>query len=166
MARSRCSMSSTTCAPARFPAPCSLVHPRRADSIPDNRNPSLNCLSGAAEGFLFVFSITERETLTRIHQLHEYILSIKGQESIPGIIVANKCDLELERQVQSTGMFYPHALGWALGSRPRHAEGRELAQHLGYRFIETSAKQCLNVDEAFAELVREIRQHNGVDRPL
>ena len=40
------------------------------------------------------------------------------------------------------------------------AEGRELAKHFGCRFIETSAKQRINVDEAFYNLVREIRRYN------
>lgn len=41
-------------------------------------------------------------------------------------------------------------------------EGRDLAKHLGCRFIETSAKQRINVDEAFSNLVREIRKYNKV----
>lgn len=40
------------------------------------------------------------------------------------------------------------------------AEGRELAKHFGCRFIETSAKQRINVDEAFSNLVKEIRRYN------
>ena len=42
------------------------------------------------------------------------------------------------------------------------AEGRDLAKHFGCRFIETSAKQRINVDEAFSNLVREIRKYNKV----
>ena len=41
-------------------------------------------------------------------------------------------------------------------------EGRDLAKKLGCRFIETSAKQRINVDEAFSDLVREIRKYNKV----
>lgn len=41
-------------------------------------------------------------------------------------------------------------------------EGRDLAKHFGCRFIETSAKQRINVDEAFFQLVREIRKYNKV----
>jgi hypothetical protein len=43
-----------------------------------------------------------------------------------------------------------------------HTEGRDLAKHFGCRFIETSAKQRINVDEAFSNLVREIRKYNKV----
>ena len=42
----------------------------------------------------------------------------------------------------------------------RGTEGRDLAKHFGCRFIETSAKQRINVDEAFSNLVREIRKYN------
>ena len=41
-------------------------------------------------------------------------------------------------------------------------EGRDLAKHFGCKFIETSAKQRINVDEAFSTLVREIRKYNKV----
>lgn len=43
-----------------------------------------------------------------------------------------------------------------------HAEGRDLAKHLGCIFMETSAKQPINVDEAFYSVVREIRKYNKV----
>jgi len=39
-------------------------------------------------------------------------------------------------------------------------EGRDLAKHLGCRFMETSAKQPINVDESFFDIVREIRKYN------
>lgn len=39
-------------------------------------------------------------------------------------------------------------------------EGRDLARHFGCRFIETSAKSRINVDQAFYDLVREIRRYN------
>lgn len=42
------------------------------------------------------------------------------------------------------------------------AEGRDLAKHFNCKFIETSAKQRINVDEAFTNLVREIRRYNRV----
>ena len=42
------------------------------------------------------------------------------------------------------------------------AEGRDLAKQIGCPFIETSAKQRLNVDESFSTLVREIRKFNKV----
>jgi len=66
---------------------------------------------------------------------------VKDKDYFPIIIVANKCDLEGDRQVSTQ-------------------EGKELAKSFGCKFIETSAKQKINVDEAFYELVREIRRYN------
>lgn len=39
-------------------------------------------------------------------------------------------------------------------------EGRELARSFGCTFIETSAKSRINVDNAFFDIVREIRKYN------
>jgi GTPase KRas protein len=41
-------------------------------------------------------------------------------------------------------------------------EGKALAASFGCKFIETSAKNRTNVDEAFYGLVREIRRFNKV----
>jgi len=95
----------------------------------------------SGEGFLLVYSITSRDSFEEISTFHQQILRVKDQDSFPVIVVANKCDLEYERQV---GM----------------NEGRDLAKHFGCKFIETSAKQRINVDEAFTNLVREIRRFN------
>ncbi|KAI0028860.1 ras family-domain-containing protein [Vararia minispora EC-137] len=93
------------------------------------------------EGFLLVYSITSRNSFEEISTFHQQILRVKDKDSFPVIVVANKCDLEYERQVGNN-------------------EGRDLAKHFGCRFIETSAKQRINVDEAFSNLVREIRKYN------
>jgi GTPase KRas len=39
-------------------------------------------------------------------------------------------------------------------------EGESLARSFGCKFIETSAKSRINVDNAFYDLVREIRRYN------
>lgn len=39
-------------------------------------------------------------------------------------------------------------------------EGEALARQFGCKFIETSAKSRINVDNAFYDLVREIRRYN------
>lgn len=93
------------------------------------------------EGFLLVYSITSRNSFDEIGTFFQQILRVKDKDYFPVILVANKCDLEYERQVGAH-------------------EGRELAKQFGCRFIETSAKQRLNVDEAFSNLVREIRKYN------
>ncbi|KAJ7736815.1 ras family-domain-containing protein [Mycena metata] len=93
------------------------------------------------EGFLLVYSVTSRDSFTEISTYHQQILRVKDQDAFPVIVVANKCDLEYERQVSMN-------------------EGRDLAKHFGCKHIETSAKLRINVDEAFNNLVREIRRFN------
>ncbi|CCG82170.1 RAS small monomeric GTPase RasA [Taphrina deformans PYCC 5710] len=93
------------------------------------------------EGFLLVYSITSRSSYEEILTFQQQILRVKDKDYFPIIVVANKCDLETERQVTQQ-------------------EGRELAKSFGCRYIEASAKQRINVDESFYNLVREIRRYN------
>lgn len=55
------------------------------------------------EGFLLVYSITSRNSFEEISTFHQQILRVKDQDSFPVIVVANKCDLEYERQVGMNG---------------------------------------------------------------
>lgn len=55
------------------------------------------------EGFLIVYSITERGSFEETATFHQQILRVKDQETFPMILVANKCDLEYERQVGMNG---------------------------------------------------------------
>lgn len=71
------------------------------------------------------------------------VTQVKDRDYFPVVVVANKCDLEYERQVQ------PH-------------EGRDLAKRFGAQCIETSAKQRVNVDDAFVAVVRAIRRYQRV----
>ncbi|KAF9783940.1 ras family-domain-containing protein [Thelephora terrestris] len=98
---------------------------------------------GLADGFLLVYSITSRESFEEITTFYQHILRFKDKGSFSAILVANKCDLEFEREV---GIH----------------EGRDLANHLGCGFIETSAKRSTNVDQAFKTIVREIRKRDEV----
>ena len=53
------------------------------------------------------------------------------------ILVGNKCDLKEQRQVS-------------------YQEGKEFAESLGMQFLETSAKDKINIDEAFLTLTKAI----------
>ena len=90
-------------------------------------------------GFLFVYCITDRSSFDQLSQLRDQLLRAKDADHIPYVIAGNKCDLESERQVTKT-------------------EGMEIAKSFECPFFETSAKSAINVEEAFGELVREIRK--------
>ena len=66
---------------------------------------------------------------------------------MPMILAGNKCDLEAERQVTTS-----------------QADG--LAKSMGCGFFETSAKERINVEQTFYDLVRAIRTHRqATDSP-
>ncbi|TKA76269.1 hypothetical protein B0A55_01847 [Friedmanniomyces simplex] len=93
------------------------------------------------EGFLLVYSITSRQSFEEMVTFQQQILRVKDKDYFPIIVVGNKCDLEGERQVSTE-------------------EGKQLARGFGCKFIETSAKSRINVDNAFYDIVREIRKYN------
>ncbi|KAH6882180.1 Ras GTPase [Alternaria novae-zelandiae] len=93
------------------------------------------------EGFLLVYSITDRQSFEEIMTFQQQILRVKDKDYFPMIVVGNKCDLDGERQVSTQ-------------------EGQTLARNFGCKFIETSAKSRINVDNAFYDIVREIRRYN------
>lgn len=98
----------------------------------------------SGEGFLCVFSITEHESFTATHEFREQILRVKGDESIPFLLVGNKSDLNARRQVSVD-------------------EARRLAEAWRVPYIETSAKTRLNVDRVFYDLMRDIYRRKLVE---
>lgn len=119
------------------------------------------------EGFVLVYSISSRSSFTRIQRFHNQIQRVKetimaGSPTYPGsplsasspalgqapvMLVGNKCDRVTEREVSTQ-------------------EGQALAKDLGCDFVEASAKNCVNVEKAFFEVVRQLRRqrHQGSGR--
>eukprot|EP01101_Sappina_pedata_P008056 TRINITY_DN4394_c0_g1_i1.p1 TRINITY_DN4394_c0_g1~~TRINITY_DN4394_c0_g1_i1.p1 ORF type:complete len:191 (-),score=95.35 TRINITY_DN4394_c0_g1_i1:130-702(-) len=95
------------------------------------------------QGFLIVYSIANKDTYEEVAGLQKQINRVKEVQKSPIVICGNKCDLEDERQVQK-------------------AEAETLAKNLGCPFFETSAKADINVENAFYEVVREIRKDPSV----
>lgn len=69
------------------------------------------------EGFLLVYSITSRNSFEEISTFHQQILRVKDQDTFPVVVVANKCDLEYERQVGMNGAL-PLSLSLSLRLTP------------------------------------------------
>eukprot|EP01089_Gocevia_fonbrunei_P001797 TRINITY_DN116_c0_g1_i1.p1 TRINITY_DN116_c0_g1~~TRINITY_DN116_c0_g1_i1.p1 ORF type:complete len:198 (+),score=47.56 TRINITY_DN116_c0_g1_i1:140-733(+) len=91
------------------------------------------------QGFLCVYSIISKKSFMELPALRDKILRIKESRKVPLVLVGNKCDLEGDREVTFD-------------------EGQELAKNFGCPFYEASAKNHINVDEAFRDLVREVRK--------
>ncbi|KAF7940725.1 uncharacterized protein EAE97_006911 [Botrytis byssoidea] len=109
------------------------------------------------EGFILVYSISSRSSFTRIQRFHNQIQRVKESSSsspiypgspispispsepVPIMLVGNKCDRVTEREVSTQ-------------------EGHALARELGCEFVEASAKNCVNVEKAFYDVVRQLRR--------
>ena len=100
----------------------------------------------SGEGFLLVYSVTDRSSFNEIYKFHKQILRVKDREEFPMILVANKADLDHHRIVTKD-------------------EGLELSQQLKIEYIEASAKMRLNVDQSFYDLVKIIRKFQAEERP-
>ncbi|VDM33846.1 unnamed protein product, partial [Hydatigera taeniaeformis] len=90
-------------------------------------------------GFIIVYSVTDQQSFRQVRRFYTQILRARDRDSYPMILAANKIDLVQQRVVTPE-------------------EGQTLAQELGVRYIETSAKNPpVNVDLIFHDLIRIIR---------
>lgn len=53
----------------------------------------------SGEGFLLVFSVTDRNSFDELPRFHKQILRVKDRDEFPMLMVANKADLEHQRVV-------------------------------------------------------------------
>ena len=95
----------------------------------------------SVKGCIMVYSITSRSSLDELCGIREQILNLRNLDYVPMVIIGNKCDLEMNRQVS-------------------FEEGQELATLFQCPFFETSTKEGINIEEAYFELIREIRNFN------
>lgn len=94
------------------------------------------------EGFLLVYSITSKSSLDELMTYYQQILRVKDTDYVPIVVVGNKSDLENEKQVS-------------------YQDGLNMAKQMNAPFLETSAKQAINVEEAFYTLARLVRDEGG-----
>ncbi|KAK8758272.1 hypothetical protein V5799_004095 [Amblyomma americanum] len=91
------------------------------------------------EGFVICYAITDRRSLEEAAECRKQIERVRCSETVPMVLVGNKCDLESSRQVTTE-------------------EGQALARQMNCPFYETSAALRHFVDDVFHTLVREIRR--------
>ncbi|KAJ3452356.1 ras-like protein [Anaeramoeba flamelloides] len=77
----------------------------------------------------------------------EEILMVKDSDEEPIMLVGNKSDLEQDRQVSLT-------------------EREDLAKSMGCKCLETSTLRSHNVEEAFFEIVRQIRKKRQPNKKI
>ncbi|KAM3821435.1 ras-related protein R-Ras [Vipera latastei] len=98
------------------------------------------------EGFLLVYAVNDRGSFNEIHKFHTQILRVKDRDEFPMVLVGNKTDLDLYRQVTEEEALY-------------------FARENRIPYMEASAKVRFNVDESFHELVRAIRRFHESESP-
>lgn len=91
-----------------------------------------------AQGFVLVYSIISRASFEEILQFRDLICRVKDSNNVPMILVGNKADLEEQRAVSAD-------------------EGVALANSWGVPFSEASARGRVNVEEAFCNVMEQIR---------
>ncbi|EGV64456.1 GTP-binding protein [Yamadazyma tenuis] len=98
-------------------------------------------------GYVLVYSVTSIQSFQVIEVIRDKILNSTGSESIPMVLVGNKCDLNYQRQVETS-------------------EGEALAKSFNCKFLETSVKDNLNIAKSFECLIDQIEAiQNPVAKP-
>lgn len=95
-------------------------------------------------GMLLVFDVTSPQTLENLKSCYKQLCRRRTQDQTVVLLVGNKCDLEPTVTTEE-------AQEWA----NKHADG--------CTYIETSAKDNTNVDQAFMELIRQILRSEAGD---
>eukprot|EP00811_Abedinium_folium_P037265 NODE_9897_length_1391_cov_41.418513.p2 GENE.NODE_9897_length_1391_cov_41.418513~~NODE_9897_length_1391_cov_41.418513.p2 ORF type:complete len:203 (+),score=50.68 NODE_9897_length_1391_cov_41.418513:179-787(+) len=91
-----------------------------------------------AHGIIVVYDVTDRDSFEHVkHWLQE--IDRYAAEGVNKLLVGNKSDLQSKKVVS-------------------YDEAKELADSLGVHFMETSAKNAHNVEQAFHQMTREIKQ--------
>eukprot|EP00052_Salpingoeca_macrocollata_P000061 m.18512 g.18512 ORF g.18512 m.18512 type:complete len:181 (-) comp10098_c0_seq1:53-595(-) len=93
------------------------------------------------DGWIFVYSVTARRSFDVVSEIYNKLIDAGAQRQAI-VLVGNKCDLSAERAVSPE-------------------EGRALAKELNAQYLETSAKNNVNVNDVFKALIVEVERQRG-----
>jgi small GTP-binding protein len=93
-----------------------------------------------AHGIILTCSITNRSSFNNIKNWLNSIKENTNEDSIQLIIIANKIDLENEREVKTE-------------------EISKKAKELNIEYYETSAKENINIDESFNKIIEKVHRN-------
>ncbi|XP_006627663.1 ras-related protein ORAB-1-like isoform X1 [Lepisosteus oculatus] len=96
-----------------------------------------------AHGIIVVYDVTDQESFSNVKQWLDEI-DRYASEGVSKVLVGNKCDLGARKVVDFT-------------------TGQEFAQSLRIHFLETSAKDATNVEQAFVTMAMETKKRMDMD---
>uniref|UniRef100_A0A8C2WTF8 RAB1A, member RAS oncogene family b n=1 Tax=Cyclopterus lumpus TaxID=8103 RepID=A0A8C2WTF8_CYCLU len=94
-----------------------------------------------AHGIIVVYDVTDQESFNNVKQWLQEI-DRYASENVNKLLVGNKCDLTTKKVVDYT-------------------TAKEFADSLAIPFLETSAKNATNVEQAFMTMAAEIKKRMG-----
>uniref|UniRef100_A0A8C2EAD1 Ras-related protein Rab-1B n=1 Tax=Cyprinus carpio TaxID=7962 RepID=A0A8C2EAD1_CYPCA len=94
-----------------------------------------------AHGIIVVYDVTDQESYNNVKQWLQEI-DRYASENVNKLLVGNKCDLTTKKVVDYT-------------------TAKEFADSLAIPFLETSAKNATNVEQAFMTMAAEIKKRMG-----
>merc|ERR1712154_443846 len=105
--------------------------------VPTEYIPPNQRLIVTGNAFIMVFSISSRQSLEELKPVLELINEVKGSlEGWPVLLVGNKCDEESGKRQVST------------------KTGEALEKMWKVKYLETSAKNNININELFEEIFK------------
>merc|ERR1712125_16110 len=93
-------------------------------------------------GFIIVYSVTSKESFKEVNDFRERVLKVKDKDSYPMLLLGNKCDLTKDRVITTE-------------------EGEEAAIKMNIPFKECSAKNRINIEESFQEILGIVLKAKG-----
>ncbi|KXS18896.1 hypothetical protein M427DRAFT_95747 [Gonapodya prolifera JEL478] len=90
-------------------------------------------------GYVLVYSITSRTSFEMVKIIREKILNYTGTDWVPTVVVGNKADLSVQRQVSVE-------------------DATKLSQEWNCSMVESSAKTNLNIQKIFELVLQEIEK--------
>ncbi|CAL5436805.1 unnamed protein product [Camellia sinensis] len=94
-----------------------------------------------AHGIIVVYDVTDQESFNNVKQWLSEI-DRYASENVNKLLVGNKCDLTAQKVVS-------------------YETAKEFADEIGIPFLETSAKNATNVEQAFMAMAAEIKNRDG-----
>ncbi|XP_065195142.1 uncharacterized protein LOC135826460 [Sycon ciliatum] len=105
-----------------------------------------NAYTANVHGYILVYSVASEKSFEMVSVIRDKILDKLGVDTIPLVLVGNKCDLHRERLISTE-------------------RGKSLADKWNAAFIEASAKHNHSVDEIFQTAIKEVEKRSNPEEP-